>query len=287
MFFILFTAVNGNEKIGSIFYNRNRKLGSGSLGTVVFRGTVYGRDVAVKRYLRSMSTTMDREKALLLESDAHPNIVKYYASEISQDYCFLALQLCQSNIEEFVEGKYVNPNVNMVKILKDVLTGLSHLHNMVTPIVHRDVKPSNALIFAPNSDVEPIGVLADLRLSKQLDISQESFTMSGDVGSLGYMAPELLIGDTNHETSKRAYLKIDIYSSGLLLFFGLTNGYHPFGKNRYERTANIVENNSPDLSRLEGNISRYSALIKEMLSFNYEERPSATTVLHRFSNPGT
>lgn len=50
------------------------------------RGTFENRDVAVKRLLPECFSFADREVALLTESDAHANVVRYFCME--QDRLF-------------------------------------------------------------------------------------------------------------------------------------------------------------------------------------------------------
>ena len=54
---------------------RDEILGYGGQGTVVYKGKLDGRDVAVKRLLKAYQGGADREISLLIESDGHPNIV--------------------------------------------------------------------------------------------------------------------------------------------------------------------------------------------------------------------
>jgi len=61
--------------------NIQSTLGYGSSGTIVFRGTLGGRQVAVKRMLTAFYEVAKREVSLLLESDEHPHVVRYYAQE--------------------------------------------------------------------------------------------------------------------------------------------------------------------------------------------------------------
>jgi serine/threonine protein kinase len=56
----------------------NEILGYGSHGTVVFKGVFQGRPVAVKRLLCDFYHIAHREVELLLESDYHPNVIRYF-----------------------------------------------------------------------------------------------------------------------------------------------------------------------------------------------------------------
>ena len=70
-----------------------------SSGTVVFRGCLNGRAVAVKRLLTQFNTTAEREIALLIRSDGHNNVVRYYLSERKGDFVYLCLQLCAMSLK--------------------------------------------------------------------------------------------------------------------------------------------------------------------------------------------
>lgn len=70
-----------------------------SSGTVVFKGSLNGRAVAVKRLLTQFNWTAEREIALLIRSDGHPNVVRYYLSERCGDFVYLCLQLCAMSLK--------------------------------------------------------------------------------------------------------------------------------------------------------------------------------------------
>jgi len=57
---------------------------------------------------------------------------------------------------------------------RQVTKGLAHLHQL--GIVHRDIKPTNILIFVPDGDTEPQMKPADFDISKILKNDQDSFT---------------------------------------------------------------------------------------------------------------
>lgn len=93
---------NGNIRIGNIEITK-KVLGYGSGGTIVYEGTLDGRRIAVKRMLASFYVMAEREVALLLQSDEHPHVVRYYTQERDEDFVYLALSFCSMNLEEFVD----------------------------------------------------------------------------------------------------------------------------------------------------------------------------------------
>jgi serine/threonine-protein kinase/endoribonuclease IRE1 len=89
--------------------------------------------------------------------------------------------------------------------------------------------------------------------------------------------------------NRRATRAIDIFSLGLVFFYVLTNGSHPFDcGDRYMREVNIRKNNySLQLLDVLGDFA-YEAkdLITSMLDANPKQRPSATEIMcHPFFWP--
>lgn len=67
----------------------------------------------------------------------------------------------------------------------------------------------------------------------------------GAGGSSGWQAPEQLIARSGGE-ARQGY-STDVFSYGMLLFYCLTAGKHPFGEH-YERDFNILQVNNLLLS---------------------------------------
>jgi serine/threonine protein kinase len=82
----------------------DRALGYGSHGTVVFAGQWDSRAVAVKRMLRAFHPAALREASLLVKTDGHPNVVRYFSCEEGPDFLYLALELCDGSLANAVEA---------------------------------------------------------------------------------------------------------------------------------------------------------------------------------------
>jgi hypothetical protein len=90
-------------QIGSLYVS-DQVLGYGSQGTVVLLGNLNGRQVAVKRMLSQFANAADREISLLIRSDGHPNVVRYFLREIKSEFVYLALQLCEMSLRDFISS---------------------------------------------------------------------------------------------------------------------------------------------------------------------------------------
>ncbi|KAJ1415678.1 hypothetical protein B484DRAFT_158841 [Ochromonadaceae sp. CCMP2298] len=86
-------------QVGQLLVHMDQVLGYGSHGTVVYRGDLHGRPLAVKRILSQFTRSADREISLLMQSDGHPNVVRYYTKEAQADFVYLGLQLCEMSLK--------------------------------------------------------------------------------------------------------------------------------------------------------------------------------------------
>ena len=194
---------------------------------------------------------------------------------------------------------------DLPNVLYQITNGLQHLHTL--RIVHRDLKPQNILV-AMGKDKRPRLLVSDFGLCKKLEGEQSSFraTTAHAAGTSGWRAPELLLDDDVHQGTsmvdastdgnsgsilvssglmpgnRRATRAIDIFSLGLVFFYVLTKGSHPFDcGDRYMREVNIRKGKF-DLSTLSvyGNYGfEAEELISSMLSPEPKARPTALQVM--------
>ncbi|KAI1437589.1 hypothetical protein GGR50DRAFT_644457 [Xylaria sp. CBS 124048] len=296
--------------IGGIEVNQNCQLGMGSNGTVVFAGKFHGRDVAVKRMLTQFWDIATQETQLLLESDHHQNVIRYYAMSKNDNFLYIALELCQASLSDVIDRPQQFPELaragelDLPRVLLQIANGLSFLHDL--RIVHRDLKPQNILVTM-GRDGRPRLLVSDFGLCKKLEGGQSSFgaTTAHAAGTSGWRAPELLLDDDARENlnasvssthsdsssqlvsadvmpNRRATRSIDIFSLGLVFFYVLTKGLHPFDcGDRYMREVNIRKGqfNLKPLDVL-GDVSfEAKALIEIMLRADPRRRPNAKDVM--------
>ncbi|KAL1894279.1 bifunctional endoribonuclease/protein kinase ire1 [Ceratocystis pirilliformis] len=300
-------------RMGQLEVDINNQLGTGSNGTLVFAGRFDGRDVAVKRMLIQFYDIASQETRLLRESDDHPNVIRYHSQQVRDGFLYIALERCAASLSDVVEKPHMFRQLadagrqDIPSVLYQITNGIKHLHSL--RIVHRDLKPQNILVNMGN-DGKPRLLVSDFGLCKKLEGGQSSFgaTTGRAAGTSGWRAPELLLDDDARDimessihsgsgsvlvgdglTPRRATRSIDIFSLGLVFYYVLTNGAHPFDcGDRYMREVNIRKGKY-NLDQLEvlGEF-RYEAedLIKDMLNANPKQRPPAHEVLaHPFFWP--
>ncbi|KJZ80090.1 hypothetical protein HIM_00804 [Hirsutella minnesotensis 3608] len=297
-------------RMGNIEVNTEVQLGTGSNGTLVFAGRFDGREVAVKRMLIQFYDIASQETRLLRESDDHPNVIRYYSQQIRDGFLYIALERCAASLADVVERPHVfrelanAGRVDLPGVLYQITNGISHLHTL--RIVHRDLKPQNILVNM-GKDGKPRMLVSDFGLCKKLEGGQSSFgaTTGRAAGTSGWRAPELLldddardagmaeasthsgsgsvlVGDGGMTHGRRATRAIDIFSLGLVFFYVLTNGSHPFDcGDRYMREVNIRKGsyNLRPLDSLGDFAYEAKDLIASMLEANPKKRPSARDIM--------
>jgi hypothetical protein len=95
-------AQNNSKSHGGVIQLSDEILGFGGHGTIVYKGVLDKRQVAVKRLLNMYHASADREIELLIESDGHPNVVRYFLKEMRGDFVYLALELCDLSLNDLI-----------------------------------------------------------------------------------------------------------------------------------------------------------------------------------------
>jgi serine/threonine-protein kinase len=143
----------------------------------------------------------------------HPNVVAVLDQDEHDGVPFIVMELITgTTLRNLFRQKRRFTVDEVLQVLEPACAGLTAIHR--TGLVHRDIKPENLLI-------DETGELrvADFGISLALDATQQ--TASGVLlGSVTYMAPEVIMGERPTPAS-------DQYSLGIVLFEALT-GRAPF-----------------------------------------------------------
>lgn len=184
-------------------------IGEGTYGVVYkCRCKQSGEFFAIKTFrngANELSTTTLREISILREV-SHPNIVNVQDVILSSKSASIVFEFFPYDLKRYLSmfPDKVPPIKFIKHIIFQILKGIFHLH--VSRIIHRDLKPQNILIACDRSlpDVK----IADFGLSRVL--STPFKTLTREVVTLWYRAPELLLGKKNYSGS------VDIWSIGCI-----------------------------------------------------------------------
>ena len=205
------------------------KIGEGGMG-VVYRAydEVLHRDVAVKVVKKDSTLDTSGRQDLLQEarassSLAHPNICTIYDVGETDGDLYIIMELVEGKSLHEISGESGLPPESVLRYGIQIASALSRAHDR--GIVHRDLKSANVVVTP-----ECLIKVLDFGLAKRVGggifegTTQSFATVQGSPsvsGTLPYMAPEILRGETADSRS-------DLWALGIVLY-ELAAGRLPFG----------------------------------------------------------
>lgn len=250
-------------------YRLTEHIGVGGTADV-WRATdeLLNREVAVK-VLRDAADPTQRERfieeAQTLASFNHPGLVVLLDAGILDARPFLVMTLAgNSTLASRVARGPVDSSV-VKSIGSQIALGLDYVHDR--GVVHRDVKPSNVLLWDDGR-----AVLSDFGIARLIGSTMHHTRTGEAIGSPAYLAPEQIAGEALTPA-------VDIYSLGLVLLEALT------AERAFPGTP--VEAAIARLSAAPAvptSIGRdWASLLTRMTDRNPENRPTARAVAEELS----
>ncbi|GAM27861.1 hypothetical protein SAMD00019534_110370, partial [Acytostelium subglobosum LB1] len=203
-------------------------LSRSTFGTV-YKGVVRGQNVAIKRYpIKSVDHNVDEQtivdgflrEAHMLSQVRCPNILLFMGYSRNTDSLFIITELMTSgSVRDVVRRDPRAIDVHRaLAIARDIAVALSWMHTQTTPLLHLNIKPANILV---NRDLTAAKI-SSFRTSKQkpVDVASDGL-LTGQAGSIPYMAPEMLLNQRYNE-------KCDVYSWAITLW-EMATGKEAFG----------------------------------------------------------
>ncbi|KAK8836649.1 hypothetical protein M9Y10_037585 [Tritrichomonas musculus] len=194
------------------------ELGHGSSGTVYkVSKTVTKNEIYVLKVMTKMSQDNFRnfiKEYEILSMLHHPNVLKTYGIFFSDEKSppSILLEYCSNDIVKMIKNKMFS-KCDIVFIVYQIAEGMKYVHSR--NIIHRDLKPSNILV-----DENRTIKICDFGISKIMTVEEQQTTMTSGIGTLYFMAPEI-INNQKYDT------KVDVYSFGIVTYFILSGGQFP------------------------------------------------------------
>ena len=224
-----------------------------------------GSEVAVKRMLiDDCEDTAENERNILSLIDRKKSqfVVNYRNFVKDATFMYLIVDLCEETLYEHVHSHTVEHlREHGPRMIKEILCGLKFLHDL--GILHRDLKPSNVLV-----DVDGHMRLSDFGISRVLNENETTVDTEAK-GTRGWTAAEVIKAESRG-TTVHYKRKSDVQASGMIVFFILSKGEHPFGLHS-ERIRNIEKGKPVNLHILEDLEAR--DFISWLIHLNIDKRP--------------
>jgi len=216
----------------------------------IYRGELDGQVVAVKVYRRAKLFNVKQQVAFCREVEtlgrlSHPNLVKLIGACMLSSPFRLATEYCDGgNLNELLhERSEVEVSWHQrMKIGADIAKAMVYLHSRDPQIIHRDLTSTNCLLAyevrGPEEDV--VVKVGNFGFARMRDREAGRTSMTSDVGTLLWMAPEIL----NREDYDS---KVDVYSFGIILY-ELVFRQMPFGElDECSFSTTVASGGRPDI----------------------------------------
>ncbi len=208
----------------------------------------------------SLKNSVDFRLALAQEfktlaSLRHPHIISVLDHGFDENrQPFLTMEMLENALTLIEAGRGL-PLAGQVELLVQVLQALAYLHRR--GIIHRDLKPENVLVVNGQAKVLDFGLAVARKHLK--DQSQDV------VGTLAYIAPEVLEGDPASEAA-------DLYAIGVMAY-ELFAGQHPFDIKDLAALMSDIIIKTPDVESL-GLDDNLAGVLTKLLAKNPKQRYS-------------
>jgi serine/threonine protein kinase/tetratricopeptide (TPR) repeat protein len=223
-------------------YRILEKIGAGGMGEVYrAHDEQLDREVALK-FLRAGTLADEaarkrfRKEALALAKLNHPNVATIHEFVMQDGIDFLVMEYVAGRSLARELTSKVMPEKQLVALASQIAQALQEAHEC--GVVHRDLKPGNIMITTKGlAKVLDFGLANHLRPVSEkttIDSQNESRAVAG---TLPYMAPEQLLGETTDA-------RTDIYGLGAVLY-QMATGQRPFREEVSSRLTDAILHQAP------------------------------------------
>jgi tRNA A-37 threonylcarbamoyl transferase component Bud32 len=255
-------------------YRVVRKLGEGATSEVFLaHDDFHDRDVAIKRVRLGLMPDSREDhfqrrffaaEAALVGRLQHPNVVQILDAVEDDAAPYLVMEYVPGvTLRRFCRADNLLPLDQIVEIGFKCARALGYVFRQ--GLIHRDVKPANVLAVLDGGHVVDVKI-SDFGSVFHLGADR---TQVHRVGSLAYMSPEQLNGDSLD-------CRADIYSLAAVLYH-LISGRPPFDATQQAAIMHQICNATPpSLAPLRDGVSpRLESLVMRALAKQRDDRPSS------------
>ena len=197
------------------------RFARGGMGFVYKAWDTWSERFVALKTLGSMSNRdsplgdlFDLEAKLVAQLE-HPHVVRFYDVGRHEGQLYFTMKLMAGSLADCLEGFRSDPE-GVARLVRTVAEAVDYVHQR--GFLHRDLKPANILL-----DAEEAPYIADFGIAERLDLAAQVAERTRRIGTVSFMAPELLGPDPALPTKAA-----DVYGIGVILYQLITGGHLPF-----------------------------------------------------------
>lgn len=255
-------------KLVAEHYRLEQSIGRGGMKEVWRAVDLRDGSAVAVAIMLDFKADLFRNEVTLARRVTSPYVARVLDGGISSDdQAYLVCELCDGpNLRVYAER---NPGLSWtarVGLIHQLSLGLNAVHEAC--ILHRDIKPDNAIIT-------PAGVkLIDFGISMPAISNRTDPGVLRPAGTLAYMAPEALTGEALDARS-------DVYALGIT-FYELLAGALPLkADNPFELIHRVIELPQHDTDALSHLPASLHQLVADMVAIPRDHRPYMPAVVQR------
>ncbi|MBI3504231.1 MAG: protein kinase [Proteobacteria bacterium] len=255
--------VLGRGGMGLVYRANDRELGEEVAVKMLHIGTLAGDEGALERF---------KNEIRLARRISHRNVVRTHDLGESDGAYFVTMELVRGiTVRELLATRGRLGVHSTLAVARQLVEALAVAHE--AGIIHRDVKPENALL-----DGDGVLKVMDFGIARLAQASSNA-TMAGMVlGTPAYMSPEQLLGE---EIDARA----DLYAVGVMMYECLA-GVPPFSApTAIALIGKVLTTSATPVQAVNAEVPQaLSALTMRLLAKSRDERPrSARDLLEQLA----
>ncbi|KAF9131463.1 hypothetical protein BGW39_001776 [Mortierella sp. 14UC] len=203
-------------------------IGTGAYGAV-YKARWGGQPVAAKSFFHSQSDLYEKaiqKETSVLQRLRHRHIIQFYRAHEQDGHIFLIMDLAEKGSLASVINTKSGGGKDLLldwptktRLAHEMARGLEYIHQ--EGVLHRDLKSANVLLTRHMEVKLADFGLAQVRQSMSTGASI-SYSSAGLVGTLRWMAPELLLDKPKYSS------KSDMYALGMVMWEMAANCTTPF-----------------------------------------------------------
>jgi eukaryotic-like serine/threonine-protein kinase len=200
------TVINKRYKVISI-------VGRGGMGTVLRVRRLSDNAIVALKYCHLKDPQAVRRFAReirAMKEFSHPHVVPVYSTNLKHDPPYFVMPFAEGSCAAKL-SEYATDETSAVDAFLEICQGIQAIHN--AGLVHRDIKPDNALILDGCIVVSDLGLVKPM--SRDTTILTETMMI---VGTEMYLAPEQRLPGGSRDADHRT----DLYQLGKTLYQLLT-----------------------------------------------------------------